>query len=70
MVNGLIDLGGCDTDGDKSWYLTRDYYMWLNFLPIFDKEEKKYGFAIGILYLILIIAGIYIRIHINSIQIN
>ena len=30
---------------DKSWYLTRDYYMWLNFLPIFDKEEKKYGFA-------------------------
>ena len=33
------------TDEDKSWYLTRDYYMWLNFLPIFDKEEKKYGFA-------------------------
>ena len=32
-------------DGNKSWYLTRDYYMWLNFLPIFDKEEKKYGFA-------------------------
>ena len=29
----------------KTWYLTRDYYMWLNFLPIFDKEEKKYGFA-------------------------
>ena len=25
------------------FYLTRDYYMWLNFLPIFDKEEKKYG---------------------------
>jgi hypothetical protein len=32
-------------DKNKSWYLTRDYYMWLNFLPIFDKEEKKYGFA-------------------------
>ena len=31
--------------GTKTWYLTRDYYMWLNFLPIFDKEEKKYGFA-------------------------
>ena len=30
---------------DKEWYLTRDYYMWLNFLPIIDKEEKKYGFA-------------------------
>ena len=27
------------------WYLTRDYYMWLNFLPIYDKEEKKFGFA-------------------------
>ena len=32
-------------NNDKIWYLTRDYYMWLNFLPIFDKEEKKYGFA-------------------------
>jgi hypothetical protein len=30
---------------DKTWYITRDYYMWLNFLPIFDKEEKHYGFA-------------------------
>ena len=32
-------------DNKKSFFLTRDYYMWLNFLPIFDKEEKKYGFA-------------------------
>ena len=32
-------------DDGKAWYLTRDYYMWLNFLPIFDKEEKHYGFA-------------------------
>ena len=32
-------------DDGKVWYLTRDYYMWLNFLPIFDKEEKHYGFA-------------------------
>ncbi len=30
---------------ENIFYLTRDYYMWLNFLPIFDKEEKKYGFA-------------------------
>ena len=30
---------------DNTFYLTRDYYMWLNFLPIFDKEEKHYGFA-------------------------
>lgn len=32
-------------NNNKTWYLTRDYYMWLNFLPIYDKEEKKYGFA-------------------------
>ena len=30
---------------NKTWFITRDYYMWLNFLPIYDKEEKKYGFA-------------------------
>ena len=38
--DGVIYIGKKQT-----WYLTRDYYMWLNFLPIFDKEEKKYGFA-------------------------
>lgn len=32
-------------NNDKTWYLTRDYYMWLNFLPIFDKEEQNFGFA-------------------------
>ena len=37
--NGVIFVGS------ETWYLTRDYYMWLNFLPIYDKEEKKYGFA-------------------------
>jgi len=30
---------------DKTWYISRDYYMWLNFLPIFNKEIQKYGFA-------------------------
>ena len=39
-INGVIY-----THGEVTWYLTRDYYMWLNFLPIYDKEEKKYGFA-------------------------
>ena len=29
----------------KTWYVTRDYYMWLNFLPIYDKEEKRFDFA-------------------------
>tara|TARA_B100001173_G_scaffold312096_1_gene331633 strand:- start:1404 stop:3590 length:2187 start_codon:yes stop_codon:yes gene_type:complete len=38
-------LGVIYKSGKKVWYITRDYYMWLNFLPIFDKEEKKYGFA-------------------------
>jgi len=27
------------------FYLTRAYYMWLNFLPIFDKIDNKYDFA-------------------------
>jgi hypothetical protein len=30
---------------DIKWFITRDYYMWLNFLPIFDKEEQNFGFA-------------------------
>ena len=32
-------------NNNKTWYLTRDYYMWLNFLPIFNKEIQKFGFA-------------------------
>jgi len=32
-------------DGDLTWFVCREYYMWLNFLPIFDKEEQKFGFA-------------------------
>lgn len=30
---------------NETWFLSRDYYMWLNFLPIFDKEKTKFGFA-------------------------
>jgi hypothetical protein len=33
------------TDGTTNWYMPRDYYMWLNFLPIYNKEKKKFGFA-------------------------
>ena len=29
----------------NAWYISRDYYMWLNFLPIYDKEEKRFDFA-------------------------
>lgn len=29
----------------KTWFISRDYYMWLNFLPIYDKEEKRFDFA-------------------------
>jgi len=32
-------------DGGTSWFISRDYYMWLNFLPIYDKEEKRFDFA-------------------------
>lgn len=38
--NGIIVISG-----NKTWYTCRDYYMWLNFLPIYDKEENTFGFA-------------------------
>lgn len=38
--NGIIVHSGI-----KTWFITRDYYMWLNFLPIYDKEEKRFDFA-------------------------
>ena len=38
--NGIIVRSGKST-----WYISRDYYMWLNFLPIYDKEEKRFDFA-------------------------
>lgn len=38
--NGVIMHGA-----DNTWYLTRDYYMWLNFLPIYNKEVSKFTFA-------------------------
>ena len=32
--------------GKKStWFLARDYYMWINFLPIYNKEVAKFTFA-------------------------
>ncbi|HEY4062350.1 MAG TPA: hypothetical protein VGM30_10640 [Puia sp.] len=34
---GAIFIGA---DGTR-WYLTRDYYMWLNFLPIMNKEKQE-----------------------------
>jgi hypothetical protein len=36
---GVIFHGKKDT-----WYLPREYYMWLNFLPINDKEKRKFDF--------------------------
>ena len=38
-TQGVIFKGLHDT-----WYLSRDYYMWLNFLPIYNKEVKKFTF--------------------------
>ena len=32
--------------GKKSWFVTRDYYFWLNFLPIMDKEKNAYDFPL------------------------
>ena len=28
----------------NTWYLSRDYYMWLNFLPIYNKEVARFTF--------------------------
>jgi hypothetical protein len=32
-------------ESNNTWFLAREYYMWLNFLPIFDKEQQKFDFA-------------------------
>jgi hypothetical protein len=29
----------------NTWFLARDYYMWVNFLPIYNKEVAKFTFA-------------------------
>jgi hypothetical protein len=29
------------TNGEKLWYLPRDYYFWINFTQIYDKVKKK-----------------------------
>lgn len=31
-------------NNQKTWYLPREYYMWLNFLPIYDKKKKLFDF--------------------------
>jgi hypothetical protein len=38
--NGVIYKNNGNT-----WYLPRDYYMWLNFLPIYNKEVNRFTFA-------------------------
>ncbi len=38
-------IGAFYRNNGNTWYLPRDYYMWLNFLPIFDKMQGKFDFA-------------------------
>lgn len=38
-------VGAIYKNNGNTWYIPRDYYMWLNFLPIFNKEIQKFGFA-------------------------
>jgi len=33
-------------EGETTWYLTRDYYFWINFLKIYDKVKKRFDFPI------------------------
>lgn len=36
--------GAIYKNGKKVWFLTRDYYMWVNFLPIYNKEVARFTF--------------------------
>jgi len=38
-------MGAIYKSEDREWYLPRDYYMWINFLPIFDKMKNDFDFA-------------------------
>jgi hypothetical protein len=31
-------------EGTETWLIPRDYYMWVNFLPLYNKEIGKFGF--------------------------
>ena len=33
-------------NNDKVWYLPREYYFWINFLPIYDKIKKDFDFPL------------------------
>lgn len=37
--NGVIII-----NGNKHWFLSRSYYMWLNFLPLYNKETSRFSF--------------------------
>jgi len=37
-------IGCIFKSGSETWYLPRDYYQWLNTLPIFDKLQGKFDF--------------------------
>lgn len=37
--------GAIFISGKKTWYLPGDYYMWINFLPINNKETRRIQFA-------------------------
>lgn len=38
-------VGAIFKNNGKIWYLPRDYYFWINFLPIYDKMKKDFAFA-------------------------
>jgi hypothetical protein len=37
-------FGAIFKNNKETWYLPREYYMWLNFLPINDKEKRRFDF--------------------------
>jgi len=38
-IRGVLYIGKYDT-----WYIPRDYYMWLNFIPLYNKEVGRFTF--------------------------
>jgi len=36
--------GAIFKSGKETWYIPRDYYMWINFLKIYDKANNKFDF--------------------------
>ncbi len=44
ILNGVWIIVRNNNKVIKKWFFPGEYYFWINFLPIYNKEEKKYTF--------------------------